>query len=169
MGRGARPFDQTCVRADRSCAIDAWLPIDSRQEGRASDRDDALVLCPVSALRLSADPDLPWARRPSHGPGASSSPLEIRRIAAAATQAPASRGHRPSSSLAAASAKPCLGLRLHLRRQCERAADQVPHGGRRIHPGVPRDRRGRQHPAMSSIVSSWTSRAPIPCGRPRKR
>ena len=134
------------LHADESGALGAGLPLAPGGEGRAGAEAHGDAVGAVSALRLSADWDLPRSRRPRDEPGSRLSPVAARRPAGPTPAAAQARGERPTAAHCAQRRQPGLGARLRVRRLRRWPPAQVPDGGRRVHQGGLGDRSRRPHP-----------------------
>ena len=142
----AWPVATTCLWAARRCAFDGGVSTAAAGEGRAGTGGDASTVGAVSALWLPPHSHLPATGRSCDGHQSRASSVAPGWPWLAPQTTAASGCRQPASAVAAAGRQSRLGLRLRVRLLRQRPAAQVPDGGRRIHPRVPGDRRGRQHP-----------------------
>ena len=144
-----RPVEAACLRAARSGSVSIGLPFGARRARCAVAGSDETPGCTVSALRLSADSDLPSSRGPSHEPSPCPSSLASGGSAASSPTPTSSGSAFAASSAAGLRRQPRLGLRLRVRHLRQWPEPEVPHRDRRIHPRGTRDRCRRQHPLRS--------------------
>src|SRR5690606_26365523 len=172
----ARPLATPVLRADRDTKIGADLRTPDAKKGRSRAASDETPGRAVPALRLPAHPDLPAPGRSRDELGAGPSALAPGR-AAAAEEALAQAGSGLTAT-AAGTDRPQqrLGLRLRLRRLCQRATDQVLDRDRRVHARMSGDRCGGRHPleagdrgAQPAGIGAWRTALPAIGQWPRIR
>src|SRR5690606_9781340 len=156
--------------------IGADLRTPDAKEGRSRAASDETPGRAVPALRLPAHPDLPAPRRSRDELGARPPALAPGR-AAAAEEALAQAGSGLTAT-AAGTDRPQqrLGLRLRLRRLCQRATDQVLDRDRRVHARMSGDRCGGRHSveagdrsAQPAGIGAWRTALPAIGQWPRIR
>ena len=150
----ARPFEAARLRAAGHRPLGPGVSIGARRARCAGAASNEAPGGAVSALRLQEDSRVPETRRSWHEPAPGAPPVAPGGAATAPQEASPARGHITAAACAGIRSQPRLGLRLRVRRQRERPADQVSHRHRRVHPRMPGHRRRRLHPIQPRDRSS---------------